>query len=402
MINQLSRERSRQFTQEFRITSNPDGAASFGGALDWIIGAFYYRDRSNRQDVFNLGNDSVVALLSGGPQTSVALSDYQIDSYAAFAQATLHLGERFDITVGGRYTRDEKRAIQAGTNTRPGVPLVAVPFTVDNEATYTSFDPRFVATFKFTPDINVYASYSTGFKSGGFQYVPFAASQANVLFEPEDIKTYEIGFKSEFLNRTLRLNIAAFKYDYRDLQVSRIVDLGGGAAASLITNAAASTIKGVDVELLARPSRNIDISVAYGYLNAKYDSYVFNATQDFSGTRMVRAPQNSINVGAEWRIPTGDDSGLTLRADYALLDEFFHEPGEADPRFGGATSLSREPSYGLLDLRAAYEFGNFRVTGYVTNLTKERYRRTVLALGSTLSDFPGQPRIYGLKVGYRF
>ncbi|MFW2828778.1 TonB-dependent receptor [Sphingomonas sp. ID0503] len=402
VVNQLSRERSKQFTQELRITSNPDGALSFGGALDWIIGGFYYRDRSNRSDAFELGVDSVTALLSGGPQTSVAASRYQIDSYAVFGQATAHFGEHFDLTLGGRYTRDEKRAIQTGTNTQPGVPLIAAPFAVDNEATYTSFDPRIVATVKLNRDVSVYASYSTGFKSGGFQYVPFSAAQANVLFEPEDIKTYEIGLKSEWLDRRLRFNVSAFKYSYKDLQVSQIVDLGGGAAASLINNAASSTIKGVDVEILARPSDNFDVSVAYGYLDANYDEYVFNAVQDFSGTQMVRAPKNSLNIGAEWRIPIGDESRLTLRADYALLDEFFHEPGEANPIFGGATSLTREPSYGLLDLRAAYEFGNFRVTGYATNVTKQRYRRTVLALGSTLSDFPGQPRIYGMKVAYKF
>jgi iron complex outermembrane receptor protein len=414
VINQLSSERSRQFTQEFRITSNRDGAASFGGVLDWIIGGFYYRDRSARQDVFMLGRDSVIAGIPlngvpGGPQTSTALSDYQIDSYAAFGQATLHIGEKLELTAGARYTRDEKRAVQQGRNTRPGVPLIAVPFSVDNSAVYTSFDPRLTATYKFTPDLSVYATYSTGFKSGGFQYVPFAAAQANVLFSPEDIKTFEIGFKSEFLNDTLRLNVAGYHYDYKDLQVSRIVDLGGGAAASLIDNAASSTIKGVDVEILARPSPNIDVSVAYGYLDATYDSYFTNAATapvtpatNLSGRRLVRAPKHSINVGGEWRIPTGDNSGLTLRADYSLLDTFFHEAGEADPIYGGAISLTRERSYGLLDLRAAYEIGAFRVTGFVTNVTNRRYQRSVLALGSTASAFIGEPRIYGVRVGYKY
>ena len=111
------------------------------------------------------------------------------------------------------------------------------------------------------------------------------------------------------------------------------------------------------------------------------------------------APWIAASAQLNW---LGDDSGLTLRADYALLAKFFHEPGEADAIYGGAVSLSKEPSYGLLDLRAAYEIGDFRVTAYVTNVTKKDYRRTVLALGSTLSDFPGEPRTYGLKVGYRF
>ncbi len=409
VINQLSRERSKQFTQEIRLTSDPNGPASFGGAVDWIIGAFYYRDRSARRDEFHLGTDSVVAQLSGAAQISTAISDYEIDSYALFGQATIHFADAFELTLGGRYTHDKKRAVQQGLNTFPGVPLIAVPFVVDNSATYKSFDPRIVATYKFNRDVSVYASFSTGFKSGGFQYVPFSAAQANVLFQPEDIKTYEVGFKSEWLDRRVRFNVAGYRYDYKDLQVSRIVDLGGGAAASLISNAASSKIYGADVELLVRPSDNIDVSVTYGYLNAKYDAYFTNAAgvaptaaTDYSNRAMVRAPKHSINLGGEWRIPTGDNSGLTLRADYALLDQFYHEPGEANPIYGGAVSLSREPSYGLLDLRAAYEIGDFRITAYATNVTKTKYRRTVLALGSTLSDFPGEPRIYGLKVGYRF
>jgi iron complex outermembrane receptor protein len=347
--------------------------------------------------------------LSGAPQTSTAISDYEIDSFALFGQATIHLGEKFEVTLGGRYTRDEKRAVQQGLNTRPGVPLVAVPFVVDNSAVYESFDPRIVATYKFNRDVSLYASYSSGFKSGGFQYVPFSAAQANVLFQPEDIKTYEIGLKSEWLDRRLLFNVAGFHYDYKDLQVSRIVDLGGGSAASLISNAASSKIYGLDVELMLRPSDNFDMSVTYGYLDGKYDAYFTNAAgvpptdaTNFSDRQLVRAPNHSINVGAEWRVPLGTDSGLTFRADYSVLDTFYHEPGEADPIYGGAVSLSREPSYGLLDLRAAYEIGNFRVTAYATNATNTSYRRTVLALGSTLSDFPGEPRVYGLKVGYSF
>jgi len=408
VLEQLGRERSKQFTQELRLTSNPDGALSFDGALDWVVGGFYYNDKSLRIDTFQIGIDSAVRAAAGTPATDVTIAEFESDSYAVFGQATLHLGETFDLTVGARYTRDEKRAVQSGTTT-DAAPLIPVAFSVDNSATYTSFDPRVVLTYKFTPDVNVYASYSTGFKSGGFQYVPFAASQANVLFEPEGITTYEVGLKSEFLDRQVRFNLAAFYYDYTDLQVSRIVDLGGGAAASLIDNAATSTVKGVDAELVLRPSQNFDVSVAYGYLDAKYDTYTTNApgttptpAQIYSGTRLVRAPEHTINVGAEWRVPFGADNQLSLRADYALLSDFFHEPGEANPIYGGASSLSGEDGYGLLDVRASVEFGNFRVTGFVTNVFDTDYRRTVFALGSTASDYPGQPRIIGAKVGYSF
>ena len=402
VIDQASDERSRQFTQELRLTSNPEGALSLGGALDWIVGAFYYHDKSRRTDAFTIGVDSVVRAAAGTPALDTAFSDYKIESYALFAQATAHLGDSFDITLGGRYTDDRKRATQTGTTT-DALPIIAVPFATTNRARYHSFDPRIVATYKFSPDANVYASYSTGFKSGGFQFVPFNRAAANILFAPEDIKTYEVGLKSEWLDRTLKVNLAAFHYDYKNLQVSRILDTPSGPQ-TLISNAASSKIDGIDLELALRPSRNFDVSVAYGYLDAKYDQYVFNLGQNlvFDDTVLVRAPKHSISVGAEWRVPIGDANRLTLRADYALLGTFFHEPGQGEPRFGSGIPLTREEGYGLLDLRAAFDAGPFKVTAYATNVLNKAYRRTVNALGNTIVGFAGQPRIVGAKASYSF
>jgi len=400
VLDQLSREKSNQFTQELRLASAPGGSLSLGGVVDWILGGFYYRDTSVRADTFLLGVDSAVRAAAGTPATDVATSDYKIESYAIFGQAVFHLTDAFDVTLGGRYTRDTKRAIQAGTTT-DAAPIIAAPFTTTNRATYKSFDPRIVLSYKISPDANVYASYSTGFKSGGFQYVPFTKAQADVLFEPEDIKAYEVGFKTEWLDRALLLNGALFRYDYKNLQVSRIV-LAGTSPVSLITNAASSTIKGADLEIGIRPTRNFRVNIAYGYLDAKYNAYAFNATTDFSGTRMVRAPEHSVNVGAEWEVDLGADTHLVLRSDYALMGQFFHEPGQGELRFGPGTPLTREPSYGLLDLRATLSHGAWQLTAYASNVGDVSYRRTINALGNTVVGFAGAPRIYGAKIGYSF
>lgn len=402
VLQQNSDEDSDQFTQELRLTSNPDGMLSLGGKLDWIVGVFYYDDDSDRVDTFRVGVDSLTRAAAGTPAADVTLADYSMESVAAFGQATYHFGEKVDLTLGARYTRDKKKATQSGTTT-DALPLIAAPFTTTNDAKYTSFDPRIVLSYKFTPEVNAYASFSTGFKSGGFQYNPFSAAQANVLFDPEDIKAYEVGFKSTLLGSTVRVNGAAFYYDYKDLQVSRIID-AGGAPVTLISNAASSEIKGVDLEVQARVIESVEVSLAYGYLDAKYDKYIFNITQnlDFSNTTMVRAPENTVNLGVEWSLPLGSDRLLSVRADYSWLDKFYHEPGEGDARFGSGIPLTVEDSYGLLDVRVAFEQGNWRLTGYMSNATDEEYRRTVNALGATVVGFAGQPRLYGFKVGYTF
>lgn len=402
ILDQSSIESSKQFTQEFRVASTPDGALSANGLVDWIVGGFYYHDSSDRRDSFHVGINSAVRAAAGTPATDVAISDYSIESYAIFGQATFHLTEALDVTLGGRYSHDSKRAIQSGTTT-DAAPIIAAAFTTTNRATYSSFDPRIVLSYKVTPDANVYASFSTGFKSGGFQYVPFSRGQADVLFAPEDIKAYEIGFKTEWLDRALRVNGAGFYYDYKNLQISRIILPAGSAApVSLISNAASSTVKGIDLEITARPATSFEVNIAYGYLDAKYDNYVFNATTDFSGTRMVRAPKHSVNIGAEWRKELAGDAELSLRADYALMGDFFHEPGEGRIAYGTGIPLTAEDGYGLLDLRASLTKGNWKVTGYATNVGNTKYRRTINALGNTVVGFAGTPRIYGLKLGYSF
>ncbi len=400
-LSQTGIEESKQFTQEFRLTSNPEGPMSFGGAFDWIVGAFYYKDESSRQDLFRVGEDSAVRAALNTPAFDNVFTDYESSSYAIFGQATAHFGEQFDVTVGARYTED-KKDVRFQDTTTDASPIIAAAFTTTQAATYDSFDPRVVATYKFTPDINVYASYSTGFKSGGFQYAPFNLAAANTVFNPEDITTYEVGFKSEFADRRIRFNAAAFTYDYKDLQISRIIDTASGPQ-TLISNAASSTINGLDLELLLRPSDNLDFSFTYGYLDATYDNYVFNIAQNlvFSGTTLVRAPSNSLNAGIEYRIPIASNQ-LTLRADAAFTDTFYHEPGEGNPVFGSGIPLTVEKSYTLVDLKAVYEVGDLRFTAYVNNVADEEYRRTVNALGATVVGFAGAPRLYGFRVSYSY
>ena len=400
VIRQRSDERSKQFTQELRFTSDPNGPLSFGGAVEWIAGLFYYDDRSLRVDTFTFGADSVIGAARGAGQVDVASTRYRTKSVAGFAQATWHITSMVDLTLGGRYTEDRKQAISLGTTTAPGLPLVSAPFVTPTlKDKFSSFDPRVTLSYQPTRDLNFYASYNQGFKSGGFQYVPFTAAQASVIFQPESLDAYEVGFKTQLLNRRLTFNGAAFYYNYKDLQVLRVVAVAGGGAATLITNAATSEVKGFELELVARPSDTLEFNLSYAYTDAKYKKFPFNETTDFSDTRLVRAPVHSINTGGQWTMPIGTNS-LQLRADYALLSRFYFEPGEGKAIYGNTTPLAVQSGYGLLDLRATLRAGDFRVSGFVNNATNQYYRRTVLALPGQLVGYPGAPRTYGVSVSW--
>jgi len=397
-ISQLGNEESKQFTQEFRLTSNPDGSMSYDGAIEWILGVFYYEDESDREDIFVLGADSAV-----GASVDSIFADFESESYAIFGQVTIHMTDKMDLTLGGRYTKDKKTTGHTGT-TLDAFPLISTGYQTRNSADYSSFDPRVVLSYQATEDVNLYASYSTGFKSGGFQFAPFNLGAANVLFDPEEITTYEVGMKSEWLDRRLRLNAAAFMYDYENLQVSRIIDTPSGPQ-TLISNAAESEIKGIDIEILTRPIEPLELSLSYGYLDASYDNYEFTLDPGnpltFDGTRMVRAPEHTLNIGAEWVIPF-EESSLALRADYTSVSKAYHEPGEGRIEFGSGIPLTEEDSYQLLNLRATYEIGNYRIAAYATNVLDEEYRRSINALGSAIVGFTAQPRVYGMKFTYQF
>ena len=401
VLQQLTDEWSNQFTQELRLTSAPGGGLSLNGLVDWIVGAYYYHDDSERIDTFPMGeNWSYYETTTSA--VDVSASRYYSDAVAVFGQAEVHLSDALTLTLGARYSHDTKRADQSGATTDPGLPLISVPFSTSNKITSSSFDPRVVIDYKISGDASIYASFSTGYKGGGFQYIPFTEAVANTTFRPETLTAYEAGFKTDWLNRKLRVNGAVFWYDYKDLQVARILGTVS-SATPLIDNAASSTIKGLELEVTAHPTDSTTLGFSYGYLDAKYNDFVYNASIDFSNTRMVRAPEHSFSVYAEQSIALGGGKGLVLRADYSYMSDFYHEPGEGNIAYGVGTPLTKENGYGLLNLRAGLDLGTMRVTAYMTNVTDEAYRRTILYLpnGSSVA-FAGEPRIYGASVSYKF
>lgn len=394
VIQQITSERSKQFSQEFRFVSAPDGPLSFNGAVDWIIGVFYYKDTSYHEDNFLFGDDSIAP---GGDD--LTFGNYSTKSIATFGQATFHFTDKLNFTFGARYTEDRKKS-KLGGRTNDALPLVKANFDASNPTKkFTSFDPKFVLSYQPNRDLNLYVSWSKGFKSGGYQYTPLTEAQARQVFNPETIRAWEAGVKSSWLDGTLRANAAVFQYDYKNLQVSRVVDLGNGDTPSLITNAGKSRIKGAELDLSIQPVRNFDVTMAYAYTDAKYRTYVA-APLDFSGTRMVRAPKHSVNVGATWTIPTGTDSDLTLHGDTSVLSDFFHEPGQGELKYGSTIPFTEEDGYALTNARITYRMGDFKIAGWIQNAFDVTYRRTVLALPGQVISIYGQPRTYGATIGW--
>ncbi|AKH68250.1 outer membrane receptor protein [Spongiibacter sp. IMCC21906] len=401
VMRQISDEDSEQLTQEIRFVSNPDSSLSFDGKVDWIVGFYYFQDESVHTDTFLYGEDAVIYDPSID-QVDVTGGDFDTTSTAYFGQATINLSENLDMTLGLRYTKDQKESVMFGTTTDAS-PLVSADFNVVNpESEFTSTDPKIVFNYRLGEDASVFASYSQGFKSGGYQYTPLTASQASIVFDPEELEAYEVGFKSQWLGRSLTFNGSVYQFDYTDIQVSRVVELADGSTPSLIDNAGESRIRGLELDLLYRPLASLTLSFAYAYTDAKYLSYVASEGVDYSDTRMVRAPEHSFNIGAEYYTPIGNGMDLILRADYAYNDEFFHEPGEADAKYGSTAPFTKEDAYGLASLRATVTNDEWRFSLWANNVLDEEYRSTILALPGQVINIYGLPRTFGASVSWTY
>ena len=405
VMRQISVEDSEQITQEVRFVSTPDGSLSFNGKVDWIAGIYYFSDESSHFDTFKYGPDSAVyaPTADGSYPTDVTGGSFDTTSNAYFGQATILLTDQLDLTLGLRYTKDTKSAILSGTTT-DARPLVSADFVVVNpEQEFTSTDPKAVLNYRVNDELSFYTSYSQGFKSGGYQYTSLTASQAGIVFEPEQLVAYEIGFKSQWLDNSLTFNGAVYQFDYTDIQVSRVVQLSDGSTPSLIDNAGESEIRGLEMDLLYRPTVALTLNFAYAYTDAKYLDYVASNAVDYSDTRMVRAPENSFNIGAEYIIPLKDEMELILRGDYSYNSEFFHEPGEADAKYGTTAPYTKEDAYGLANVRATVNFdSNWRASVWANNVLNEEYRSTILALPGQVINIYGLPRTFGATVAWTY
>jgi iron complex outermembrane receptor protein len=374
---------SRVFSQEVQLVSDDSGP------LNWVLGGYYLHEHATQDfPIF-------MPLLSGQLTWQ---SSIKTDAYAAFGQATYKLG-KLELTGGLRYSRERKRAEFLQTlEDNAGLLTGAVGTYLTPAApsdTYSSLTPRFAARFAFTPDASVYASATRGFKSGGFNL-----QNTGEKFDPETIWSYEAGLKSAWLDRRLTANMAAFVYDYKDLQVNQWAGL-----AALITNAANARIKGMELELTVRPMHGLTLDGSLALLDAKFRDYVTsNPNQpgapevNLTGFQMPRSPKSTINAGAEYVFNAPGMGDFILRGEMQRQDDIYFDQFE--------TPSLRQPHYTLVNARLSFESedGRWRAALFGRNLTNELYRTSVIRADSFFGtlDIYGLPRTYGVEVGMNF
>ncbi len=421
-----------QRSHELRFASRGDTP------LQWIFGGYYL-------DEDKFGALGLVRLNLATPGVFIIPAVNDTEATAVFAQATYAITPTLRFTAGIRRSEEEKddfnqqiNVFQSAVNPIEQIRLglygnlvrpPAATTRIDSEK-WTKWTPKFGLDWNFSDDVLLYASYTRGFKSGGYNsYQP-----SNPVYQPEYITSYEVGVKSDWFDQKLRVNAAAFWYDYSDLQVTSFFQ-----SLTLVTNAADSTVKGIDLDVLANPIEGLDLGFALSWLDATYDEFLFPygvcrpavindptcrgialnqpRALDVSGNTLNNAPEIKGNVFAQYTFPLGGAGSLSVLGQYSYTDDIYFNAAN-DPN-------QRQKAYSVADARVAYTTpsGALEVAAWGKNLTDEDYFHNIVQFTSTsnpptlpgpggvITDpfsignglgYPAPGRTWGVDLTYRF
>lgn len=414
-INLSGFQTAKTFSQELQLASNAKDSD-----FQWIVGAFYYHDKTMIQtDVYAYCVNNVCP-----PPTPARTNGFQkTKSYSAYGDATYSVTPSTRITLGLRYTSDEKSltgtvaplaglpnsvpAFPPSVVTRPGQPFPGFPNGIDTDVTFGKLTYRAVLAQDFTPDVHAFASYNRGFKSGGYNPISFT----NPPSRPEVLDAFEVGLKTELFDRLVRFNVSAFYYDYKDIQL-RSTAPPAPPGGSLLINAASAHIKGIDSDFLIAPARGLTINGGFVILDAKYSSFpggtcttprviggpvvggFASAPCDLSGRKLPSAPNFSYTLGITYSFDTAIGR-FEANANDGYKSKYFWEP---DNRI-------TQNSYHLINASLTWTLNDprFSLQLFGRNLGGVYYfAGAAEGTGGNDVHLPGAPRTYGVKARFNF
>jgi outer membrane receptor protein involved in Fe transport len=338
--------------------------------LRWLLGAYYFDEGGRMVDYVTTPGGLLQVL---GPNV------LDTEAVAAFAHVNFRLDDRWGLTAGLRATH-EKKEFEGGQQDLngllpklTGLPPAALGFPDPanplrfyppgvNSKEFDDVSPRLGVEFHLSPDVMLYASYSEGFKSGGWTTRLSAPVSTAPDFEQENARSYELGWKSELFDRSMLLNAAVFMTEYQGIQLNFQQGL-----SPTIENAGDADIQGVELELRASPRQDLSIAAAVGYLDAEYTQLepgVIGITLD---SDMPRSPQWTINFNPRYTLPFDNGAQLIANASYTYASSQAVDTED--------TPILRRPTSHNLTASIGYRAsdGRWELALGGTNLTDDRY-----------------------------
>jgi len=395
--------KDHQFSQELQVLWT-------GARMQAVAGLFYLNGSASGAFDTVLGIANLTIATAGEVATK---------SKAAFADVSFDLTDQWSLSIGGRYTNDDKTGTVYRQNfTGPRSPLFGNPAAVPgllrtsyaNSRSFSEFTPRASVRYKPMEELMLYASYGRGFKSGGFDMRGDAFAFPGTVngYNPELVDTYELGIKTTTAGGRVSLAAAAFYSKYKDQQITSQFALPTTppTIVSFVDNAASSDIQGVELESGLRFTDSLSATVQLGYIDAEFNDFVTydpatNTRRNLSDQRAFQnTPKFTGSLSFTWRQSLGTHGDLSVIPTVSYRDDY--------QMFEIATPLLDQDAYTLIDASIVWNSPNehFTVGLHGKNLTDEEYRVGGYSFpgatfGNSINGFYGPPRTYMLSAIYR-
>jgi len=382
---------SRSFSQEFQVLSNNTGP------LSWTFGLYYFNYRNGLKPLLRNFAGFLAPLPTSVVQRQTFATE-KTESVAPFGELKWEFLPETHLIGGFRYTY-ERRSLQDARNVFVTKAGPSTTTSYHGSISYSQPTYRIGLDHRFSNQIMGYATFNKGFKSGGYNI----GSPQTAPFQPETLNAYEVGLKSQLLDRNLRLNLAAFYYDYTNLQVTQFVNL-----IQTVTNGPKARIYGLDADFEARLSSSLRLSGGFELKHATFTSYP-NAVFGQLGAGGVGATLVPGDATGN-RLPQAQNFSGTLAVDY------HHDVSAGSIDFNATANYNgdfyftsdnriRQAPYTIVNTSLTWNLPGERVSLKIwgTNLANERYATT--ALETTLgfvSGYNSAPRTVGGTVSYKF
>jgi len=352
-----------------------------GGALKLVAGIYDWHSE------YDIRLRSWITFVVPGVVLDIPQYTHQeTDSRAAFFEADYAFTDKWTLTVGGRYTKDEKLSRQRGN------------LPADAETDWSEFNPKVGLRYRMDDDVMFYATYSEGYRSGGFNGRVDTVESATIPYNPEFLENYEVGFKSEFGGGRYRLNGSFFYMDYQDKQEEIGLKSEGATGQRIsVFNAATATMKGIELQGQALVTEGLTLAANLGYLDSKYDEFTFDSgfgIVDNSGLEFRRAPEVTASISGtyEWDMGSGQ---AWIRGAYRFIDDLFVEQTNREELKNGKQNY--------VDLSINYQQGGATFSLFGRNLTEEdAYTHGLNVSGLWSYATPVAPRTWGVEIVYDF
>jgi len=370
-----------QFSEELQLQSLPSSRVT------WDAGLYYFNED---------GSVDPLNISIGAAEHIVILSKQNVKSVAGYGQATAEILAATNLTLGARYTY-ERHAIDGGEAVDIGGVQIADLGNADTAKSVDRPTYRVALDHRFTDEIMAFASYNTGFKSGGYQvYSPLQAAYA-----PETLSAYEAGVKTDLFDKKVRIDVSGFYYDYQNIQVQAFVN-----GLATVINGARAEAHGFDADMQAKVTGDLGVHGSLSYLHAVFTSFPNAPVSSPSGLYPIvegNATGNSLAYAPTWAFSFGGDctfrnifdGNVILSANYQYSSGFYLE----------LDNVVRQPSYSMVNasLKWTSDSGHYTMTLWGDNLTNEAVLTSVVTQNFGTHDaYYAAPRTYGVKVGYHF